>query len=378
MFILRRFEELDSLRGIAAITVIFCHFLLVFPSLDFYHPISGHYDFLVYTPLHFFWAGHEAVILFFTLSGFVLCISVMKSRAFNYKGYLVKRFCRIYIPYIIIMCLSVIASIKLSNHKLVGVSEWTLQFWNNGIDVKTFIQLGTLIFFPSYVANEYNIALWSLVHEMRISIIFPIIVFVIVRIKSLYAIMLAFGIAILGYIGTVIFSNSLLVDGFQTAQYILMFTVGAILAYHVDKVSAFYLSLNRWFKGILPIIGILLYTYDWWFLYDLRSIHLTLIDDIFSMLGSIIFIVYVMNTDWIKSLLHRRGIHYIGSISYSIYLIHGLILISLLYLLSTVVPIPWILLFTLILTLISASIYFHTVEQYSIRLGRRLGKIGKS
>lgn len=375
---MRRFEELDSLRGIAAVTVIFCHFLLVFPAFDFYHLSGRHYDFLIYSPLHFFWAGHEAVILFFTLSGFVLCISIMKSQTFLYKSYIVKRFCRIYIPYILIMFLSVLASIQLHNHELQGVSDWTLQFWNNGISLKTFLQLGTLILFPSYVANDYNIALWSLVHEMRISIIFPIIVFVVVRIRSLYSIVLALGIAIIGYIGSVIFSNSLLVDGFQSAQYILMFTVGALMAYHVDSLSAWYLSLNRWMKGMLPIIGILLYTYDWWFMYDMRIIHLSLIDDIFSMLGSVIFIICAMNSNRIRHMLHRHSIHYVGSISYSIYLIHGLVLISFLYLLSSYISIAWILVLTFGMTFLFASLYYRTVEQYSIQLGRRLSKRIKS
>ncbi|PEE31573.1 acyltransferase, partial [Bacillus toyonensis] len=50
-FMSKRINELDSIRGLAAITVVFGHFCLMLPSL----PNS-----IKFSPLRFLWAGGEA------------------------------------------------------------------------------------------------------------------------------------------------------------------------------------------------------------------------------------------------------------------------------------------------------------------------------
>lgn len=64
-----RFNEFDSLRGLAAVSVVLCHLL----PLGNYTLINT----LDKTPFHLLWAGHEAVILFFILSGFVLSLLII-------------------------------------------------------------------------------------------------------------------------------------------------------------------------------------------------------------------------------------------------------------------------------------------------------------
>ncbi len=67
----QRYEELDSLRGLAALSVFFSHMYLMFNE-------SMVSTFLFeYGPFRAFIAGSEAVILFFVLSGFVLVYSVL-------------------------------------------------------------------------------------------------------------------------------------------------------------------------------------------------------------------------------------------------------------------------------------------------------------
>ena len=66
-----RMHELDSLRGIAALTVILDHFVAAYVGT--LHGLKGPSSRIItYFALHLFTAGHEAVLLFFILSGFVL------------------------------------------------------------------------------------------------------------------------------------------------------------------------------------------------------------------------------------------------------------------------------------------------------------------
>src|SRR5260370_27650821 len=88
----RRFYGLDSLRGVAALTFVFHHFSRICsPSVV---------HFIDRTPLRLLAAGHQAVSLFFLLSGFVLTLPYKKNGRLNYGPFLLKRICRIYLPYL--------------------------------------------------------------------------------------------------------------------------------------------------------------------------------------------------------------------------------------------------------------------------------------
>ena len=96
-----RLKALDGFRGIAALIVLVHHSLLVVPSLAapyFGAPEGGgRAGLLVNTPLHLFWAGTEAVYLFFVLSGLVLAFS-LRSSSFQWSSYFPSRFARLYLP----------------------------------------------------------------------------------------------------------------------------------------------------------------------------------------------------------------------------------------------------------------------------------------
>ena len=51
------------------------------------------------TALGIFYAGDAAVILFFTLSGFVLALPFLSYRQPTYSDFVIRRVCRIYFPY---------------------------------------------------------------------------------------------------------------------------------------------------------------------------------------------------------------------------------------------------------------------------------------
>src|SRR5947209_5678086 len=66
-----RYIELDSLRGLAALTVVVGHFIGVYQNSPWFAVWNA-------SPFRFIGAGHEAVVLFFLLSGFVLAVPYSK------------------------------------------------------------------------------------------------------------------------------------------------------------------------------------------------------------------------------------------------------------------------------------------------------------
>ena len=98
-----RFSGLDGLRGIAAAVVVVCHALLINgqlaeatrnPDAD----LSAGATALTYSPLHLVWAGNEAVMVFFILSGFVLALPFDGPRRPTWAEYFPRRLTRLYLP----------------------------------------------------------------------------------------------------------------------------------------------------------------------------------------------------------------------------------------------------------------------------------------
>ena len=100
-----RFVELDGLRGIAALVVVFHHVLLTYPAAWAIWsnapdaPRSGLFWLLEKTPFYLLFSGPAAVMVFFVLSGSVLTSSYTKVDRGDYTSYCPKRLCRIWLPF---------------------------------------------------------------------------------------------------------------------------------------------------------------------------------------------------------------------------------------------------------------------------------------
>jgi hypothetical protein len=159
-----RFEQLDSMRGLAALVVVFHHFYLMFYRAHFR---SNPWSALIYP----FVAGHESVMLFFVLSGFVLSLPLMKQVPFSYPIYVWKRVLRIYGPYLGALAITIIGCAIWHNRLpsfAGGVPPWNGPVTLQGVS-------HVLVFIGPGNDTRYNETFWSLIHEMRISIVFPVI-----------------------------------------------------------------------------------------------------------------------------------------------------------------------------------------------------------
>lgn len=147
-------KQLDALRGGAAFYVVLHHFV---DGLDFI-PNS--------LKKMFFSFGQEAVMLFFLLSGFVIYWSVEHSFNITFKSYLIKRFRRIYFPFVIALIVSMI--IIYLKGTLTEEFSWS-NLIGNLFMLQDFSSVKPGTWFKPFLAND---PLWSLSYEWWFYLLF--------------------------------------------------------------------------------------------------------------------------------------------------------------------------------------------------------------
>lgn len=362
-----RFHELDSLRGVAACTVVLHHFWLAMGDAVFLA--------MWHSPLRFLVDGHDAVILFFVLSGFVLALPFEHNPKLAYWKFIVKRICRIYLPYLGALFIAVAMNFKY--HGIVTNYGWIDQTWNQKPHGHAIIQ--GVLFLGDYQWARFNTAFWSLVYEMRISLIFPFLAIAIMRLRNRWML----GFAILTSLFTVhshrVFALVHLdppsPQFADTLHYMSFFILGAILAKSRESIEVRYRQLPRFLLFPVIAFAIMLYFHPFnvpaftnWLLPPEK------IEDWSAAFGSLIALTLALCSCSFKKFLNHGCVHYLGRISYSLYLVHGTVVFSLIYIFQgylKLIEIPIYLLAVLCL----ASIFYQLVEKPSMALGQKLGRM---
>jgi peptidoglycan/LPS O-acetylase OafA/YrhL len=152
------FHNLDAVRGIAAQVVVISHvFMLLDPAGDLTNPVVS-------------WPARLAVLIFFCLSGFAIATTVrreyIRSGEFNCVDYAIRRFARIYPPYLF----SILAAAVIVVLRLDGVTFSALKHVDMPFDVSMAAWLRAFTFTFSQPANDAlpatNVAIWSLRLEL--------------------------------------------------------------------------------------------------------------------------------------------------------------------------------------------------------------------
>ena len=365
-----RIEQLDSIKGLASIFVLLNHILLLLPSFARETETINNINIIFSnTPLRIFWAGNEAVLLFFILSGFVMSLSYINGRKKPYPQYLVKRICRLYIPFIISILIAVLMNhLFYTNESLINVSEWGNSQWR-GISFSSL--LNHVFFMGDYNTNVLNGPIWSLIHEMRISIIFPFLMIVFLRFNTYQNILLAMTLALTGY-GLNIISNGSKVSFVITLYYTSFFIMGALLARHSNDMITFLNSKNRLTNIALLLSGLVLITYPYWFFPNTGAIHIGIVDEWISALGLLIVISCSLALPSLIEFLMMPSIIKLGEISFSLYLYHFIVILSLLYAFNGIIPLWIICILSIIVSIAVATFMYVYVEKQTIALGDQL------
>jgi peptidoglycan/LPS O-acetylase OafA/YrhL len=363
----RHYPQLDALRGIAALMVVINHFILVGPL--WWIPRS---------PLRLLALGHEAVVLFFILSGFVLTLQLVSDRRISYRDYVIRRICRIYLPYLAVLfaAFSIINLIYIEPVKWAG--SWFNDIWTGSFSGRE--MLDHLLFIGEYKANRVLPVIWSLIYEMRISLMMPLVVYCVSRFSARTCLAAALCISLVSFVFAMgrntgeTSSPSFSGDWAMTAHYLGMFIVGATLAFHrvhwqrwLDKrgrtmlVLAASLTLYFLSRLVLSITSgaIGQYIFDWCVVAGAAGLVCTAIVSRRFTLA-----------------LAKRPIVFLGTISYSLYLTHTVVLLAVLHLMPASGSAWRSIVTAAVLVIPVAAVTHFVVERPSILLGKFL--TGKS
>jgi peptidoglycan/LPS O-acetylase OafA/YrhL len=372
-----RIKALDSLRGLAASEVLIGHSLVVFQVFlvaAAYRPVANSFvNWMVYTPLHLLWAGGPAVIFFFMLSGFVLALPYAQKQDLPYPVYLIRRLCRVYVPYLALIGLSVFF-LKLNFcHKFMpGTSLWINSIWSVQVSDTQIIR----VLFMAGNPFSYNIAptTWSLVHEMRISILFPLICMLVLNWDFKKNLALSLGIAALG-VGLTYFSILSFLDLNLTVFYISFFIVGALLAKSRLEIVRWMRKRNRFEIGGFLFLGLFFYSWDWTirpsFFLNLKFGNDFLTDGAAG-LAAALFICLALSVETIRKKLESKPLLWLGKVSYSLYLFHPMILLFCVYYLRGPLTIWGSDLLGFCLSLLAAEFFYRTIEKPAIQWGKKI------
>ncbi|WP_179884268.1 acyltransferase family protein [Bacillus toyonensis] len=388
----KRYEELDSLRGLAALIVVIHHCLLTFTVFfaAYNHEFisSSIVRLLSNSPLHILWAGSESVILFFILSGFVLSLPFLNNKTTTYQSYFIKRVCRIYLPYIFTMILSILLFNLLEvDNPISSLSSWFNEMWSTPLTFKSALSYLLMLGFDTH---NFNTVTWSLIHEMRISIFFPLVMIPIMKYdwkKSLvigllttYSLWFVFVVASL-VIKVDDLSFILKTIG-DTFYYCSFFVIGAVFAKYKDSVKVFYNRQSTISKTLIVIFAILMYSIEWIVpgLGELKTssgiyfIILRTFVNVCVTIAILILFMFALNAVKFQNKLKNAKLVYLGKISYSLYLIHPIVILASVYTLKGFLPIELIVVSVPFVSIIIASIMYKLIEEPSIGLGKKLIK----
>ena len=295
-----RLAQLDGLRGIAAFSVFLFHCGL----------IPGFWNKSLSLP-GILGDGGAAVDLFFVLSGFVLARSLMGKKKSGYFQFVIRRAMRIYPAYwtTLLLCAALISMYDASRNPFFD--ELIRSFWSQPVGWAQWL-LHALLILPGVDRGRVDGVMWSLVIEMRISLLLPMFL-------SIYLLLSAPGRAIL-----LLVSPALLMLG-QTAAFVPLFLMGIALASYLNKQEIF---TPRFTIPVAFGLGLLLYGNREIFELPGGSIGGS-VADIVSGLGSALIILAAIGSKRLSRFLTSRPIQFLGDVSYSFYLIHWPILLFL-------------------------------------------------
>jgi len=318
---LKKLAYLDGLRGIAALIVVFHHFvLLLYPQLNYGDETDYMATKIATLPLNILYNGDFAVCLFFVLSGYVLSYKyLLKNDPVILIGYAAKRYFRL-MP---LIASSVIVIYILSRFDLLPIQklndklhlgDWLLSMFKGD---PFFLAMLKNIFYGIlfFGDNSYNPVVWS----MKIEFIGSMFLFVLLLLN--HKIKLKWILMLITFVFAFYFGW----------YYYIAFLFGYVICY-LD-VNNFLRINNGLIKFILLLVAIIACSFPAAWQYWNSSIYAFMIIDgidlyaFYHVLGSGILLMLITQYKPAQNFFSLKPVLFLGKISFPMYLFHLIVII---------------------------------------------------
>jgi peptidoglycan/LPS O-acetylase OafA/YrhL len=164
-------------------------------------------------------------------------------------------------------------------------------------------------------------------------------------------------------------------DYWGTLMFVYMFILGALLAKHAKPLGERWRRLGSYRRLGWMLVAVLMYAYQFWVPVDYRGLAMRILGDFPTALAVSIFIIAALNSGRVTSPLLNPLVVLLGKVSYSLYLLHGVILMTLVRLFYGEWPLMLIMAAVIPLSLFAAVASYYVFEQPSIKLGKYLSGV---
>ena len=352
-----RLRPLDALRGLAALIVLLHHCRQTIPALErvaLFHRLAP---------------GSGAVLVFFVLSGLVLGMTFVDRDGGRYLPYAVKRVFRIWPALAAFVLVSATLQLLIGHHLVPGVTATFEGYWSLPLTPAALVaHLGM-----TGTSTNLDEPIWSLVHEMRVSLVFP----------ALAALVLwDWRAALLGSLALCLLCGGSPGDGalaaslLASARFVVLFVAGAALALRARGLRH---ELGRAPLALrLPL---------WALSLGLVAMSADYSSETLTLLGTLRFLLHGAGATLLVALCATVGREdrdphwlegpvpqYLGRISYSLYLCHVVVITAVLQAFRDVAPAPVLVVVAALLSIGVAHLGERFVERPFTGLGRRLAR----
>ncbi len=324
---------LDGLRGMAALIVMIGH-----ARAQLWEGYSAGYklhpelystiDKITMYFFSVFKYGHEMVLLFFLISGFVIhykYANVKQNIDLNYGRFILKRFKRIYPPFIFCLILAYIID-SIGRYYNFSIYDNSTPYLNINNNVNSEISLNIFILNIFMLMTVYAPAFgstgvtWSLMYEWWFYVIYPFTYKLIKKYKIGITTLIIITFYILSYFGNNWHPKLFwkIMDSF------ILWWIGLLISHvysntYLSVLKTKYLSVILVFSSFLMFFIFRLYKIDNPHLLDLQ---------ICLLFAGIILILLHLKKDNVFVIILER-LKWLGDYSFTLYLVHGTILMFL-------------------------------------------------
>jgi peptidoglycan/LPS O-acetylase OafA/YrhL len=364
-----RLPALDGLRGVASLVVVLHHlYLIAVPALIASGgvAIGSAYWWVSDTPLKLATAGTEAVTVFFILSGLVVALPALRNPTFLWRSFFASRAVRLYFPVWVALLVAACAVWFVPR----GASAASGGSWLATANARS-VPIGYLLSQASLTRVGYGVdnVLWSLRWELVFSALLPAFVLVARRLGRMT-------VPAIG--ACVVASTAGALANLDAMQYLPVFFIGTAIAARLDELRAFaerhvHRRHPRWVavalvsgSGLLLIAGWLSRGFA-----PASSASGVILEQL-SVLGGLGLVTAVIATNGVRRALERPAAQWLGKISFSLYLVHVPVLVTLAFALGD--GMWWLVgLVGVPASLALAWAFYFGIERTTHRLARRVG-----